>query len=116
MGDVDRAWSRPFNLQWFYGREQLFGIGWIGIDVIVDKGDSALIVFYGDTRGVFDEIDFESVDNATDALIRNGFRKYLLDAEVQEFIGLPESPSRDGKFYEQKHPNGRIYSSGRFWR
>ena len=79
--------------------------------VIVDKGATVVVVFYGDTRGVFDEMDFESVDDATEALIRNGFSRYLADTKAQEFIGLPQ-----GKFREQDHPNGRIYSSGRFWR
>lgn len=78
--------------------------------VIVDKGATAVVVFYGDTRGVFDELEFESADDATEALIRNGFSKYLADKKSQEFIGLPR-----GEFREQAHPNGRIYSSGRFW-
>ena len=79
--------------------------------VIIDGEKSALVVFYGDTCGVFDEISFGSVDQATQALVRNGFSKYKEDVEAPGFISLPL-----GEFHEQEHPNGRIYSSGRFWR
>ena len=79
--------------------------------VIIDDEESALVVFYGDTCGVFDEISFASEDEATEALIRNGFAKYIEDGEAPGFISLPR-----GKFHEQEHPDGRIYSSGRVWR
>lgn len=79
--------------------------------VIIDGGDSALVVFYGDTCGVFDEIAFDSITEAEAALIRNGFAKYQEDDNAREFIGLPR-----GEFQERAHPNGKIYSSGRFWR
>ena len=77
--------------------------------VIVDTGDSALMVFYGDTCGVFDELEFASREEAEKALIRNGFSNYQKDSEAQKNIGLPR-----GDFHVQAHPNGRIYSSGRF--
>jgi len=67
-------------------------------------------VFYGDTCGVFDQIAFKDPDAAAAALRRNGFRKFRHDREAQKFIALPE-----GDFHEQPHPNGLIYSSGRFW-
>ena len=79
--------------------------------VVVDRGDSAMVVFYSDTCGVFDEIVFESADKAEEALKRNGFAKHKEDERAQSFIGIPE-----GEFVEREHPNGRIYSSGRFWR
>ncbi len=79
--------------------------------VIIEQGNSALVVFYGDTRGVFDEISFESADQASDALVRNGFSKYNERGEASGFISLPR-----GDFHEQEHPNGRIYSNGRYWR
>ena len=79
--------------------------------VIVNQGDSMLVVFYGDTCGVFDEIAFNSESDAVEALVRNGFAKYKDDENAQGYIGLPR-----GDFHEREHPNGRIYSSGRFWR
>ena len=78
--------------------------------VIIKDDQGALIVFYGDTRGVFDEIRCDSVVEAIRALHRNGFRDYLNDKKAMDFLGLPR-----GKFHVREHPNGRIYSSGRFW-
>ena len=71
----------------------------------------ARVIFYGDTRGVFDEITFTSAEEARKALRRNGFEKYRDDPAAAEFISMPE-----GVFHEQEHPNGPIYSSGRFWK
>jgi len=79
--------------------------------VIVDRNDNVLVVFYGDTCGVFDEILFSTREKAEKALRRNGFSKFMDDHKTQEFIGLPR-----GEFAERPHPNGRIYSSGRFWK
>ena len=79
--------------------------------VIVDMKDGVLVVFYGDTCGVFDEIFFSTRDDAEQTLRRNGFSKFMDDHKAQEFIGLPR-----GGFAERPHPNGRIYSSGRFWK
>ena len=78
--------------------------------IVLEREDEIFVVFYGDTRGVFDEIPFPTRDEAEQALRRNGFSKFLEDKGAQEFIGLPR-----GKFAERPHPNGRIYSSGRFW-
>lgn len=78
--------------------------------VVIQRGDNVLVVFYGDTCGVFDEIPFPTRDEAEKALRRNGFSKFLEDEQAQEFIGLP-----GGKFEERTHTNGKIYSSGRFW-
>jgi hypothetical protein len=79
--------------------------------VIVDRKDEVLVVFYGDTCGVFDEITFPTREEAEKALRRNGFAKFVDDHKAQEFIDLPR-----GEFTERPHPNGRIYSSGRFWK
>jgi len=78
--------------------------------VIVEQEDDVLVVFYGDTCGVFDEMRFGLKDEAIQALERNGFLKFMEDKDAQEFIGLPR-----GAFEEEPHPNGRIYSSGRYW-
>lgn len=78
--------------------------------VVIDDDKSCLVVFYGDTCGVFDEIRFDSPADAESALKRNGFSRYLENPDVEDFIGLPR-----GEFHERPHPNGRIYSSGEYW-
>lgn len=78
--------------------------------VIVEQEKSALVVFYNDLCAVFDEIDFDSVDDARAGLLRNGFLKYRDNPKFKEFIALPE-----GDFVEGSHPSGRIYSSGDYW-
>lgn len=79
--------------------------------VVIQREEDVLVVFYGDTSGVFDEMPFTTRDEeAEQALRRNCFSKFLDDERAQEFIGLPR-----GEFEERPHPNGRIYSSGRFW-
>ncbi len=78
---------------------------------VIEEGKSGCTVyFFGDTAGIFDQIEFDSVSEAEEALKRNGFAKYEDDKKAQEFIAKPEPP-----FHTQPHPNGPIYSSGRFW-
>jgi hypothetical protein len=74
-------------------------------------GTDCAVFFIGDTSGVFDRLRFASVTEAEEALLRNGFRRYDTDAKAKELIGMPEPP-----FWESKHPNGSIYSSGRYWK
>ena len=69
------------------------------------------VYFIGDTSGVFDEIVFGSAEQAADALQRNGFRRYAGSEDVQSFLRPPSAP-----FHRRAHPNGPIYSSGRFWK
>ena len=79
---------------------------------LIDPNESGVIVwFFEDTSGVFDEMMFPSVHEAEDALRRNGFRRHAEDRKAQKFIGVPKPP-----FHRQPHPNGVIYSSGRFWK
>lgn len=68
------------------------------------------VFFFGDTSGVFDELSFPSVVEAEAALRRNGFRRFSEDKDAQGFIAVPRPP-----FHEDPHPNGPIYSSGKFW-
>ena len=79
--------------------------------VVVEQDDSVLAVFYGDTCGVFDQIEFSDMKSAELALRRNGFGKYQGYLEVQNFIALP-----DRKFHVRPHPGGYIYSSGKYWK
>jgi hypothetical protein len=63
-----------------------------------------------DTSGVFDEIAFPSTIKASRALHRNGFRRFSDEHDLQPFLRQPSAP-----FHRSPHPNGPIYSSGRFW-
>ena len=76
-----------------------------------NKNGGCKVYFIGDTSGVFDEMEFQSRDKASSALKRNGFALYDEDKKAQKFIAPPKPP-----FYRRAHPNGKIYSSGRFWR
>jgi len=82
---------------------------WALIEV---NGDStATVLFVNDTSGVFDRMVFTSTNEAQRGLRRNGFNPLSEDKEAQKFIAAPEPP-----FKEATHPNGLIYSSGRFWK
>jgi len=79
---------------------------------LIDPTSHGVVVYFlGDTSGVFDELEFESLATAEAALRLNGFSRYSEDPEAQEFLGCPEPP-----FTHKPHPNGRIYSSGRYWK
>ncbi|HIJ39375.1 MAG TPA: hypothetical protein HPP80_10830 [Rhodospirillaceae bacterium] len=69
------------------------------------------VYFINDASGVFDEIAFISADEACKALGRNGFFRFVDDKEAQSILCPPSGP-----FHRYPHPNGPIYSSGRFWR
>ncbi|MEK9509020.1 hypothetical protein WI460_12560 [Gemmatimonadota bacterium Y43] len=79
--------------------------------VIAPSPQGSLIVFYGDTAGVFDWLLMDDQAQAEDALRRNGFERYEDGSELASAIPRPRG---DFRFFE--HPNGRIYSSGRFWK
>jgi hypothetical protein len=81
---------------------------WASIEV----NDSNLceVIFFADNSGVFDYMTYDSVQEAERGLLRNGFVRYDEDKGAQEFIGKPKPP-----FHPYIHPNGDIYSSGRFW-
>lgn len=81
---------------------------WALIDT---TGDGVIVFFVGDTSGVFDEMHFDSECAATEALALNGFRRLAEDARAASFLIPPAPP-----FRRHPHPNGPIYSSGRFWK
>jgi len=81
---------------------------WALIDV---ETDHAMVWFFDDTSGVFDKLTFATVAEAEAALRRNGFRRFADDPKVQEILAAPQ-PS----FHYRPHPNGPIYSSGRYWK
>jgi hypothetical protein len=79
---------------------------------LIDPHESGVVVwFFGDTSGVFDEMTFSTEAKAVEALRRNGFRRYAEVPRSEEFVAKPGPP-----FHGRAHPNGRIYSSGRFWK
>lgn len=104
MEELVEIQSRTY---WFKVVEMLQQ-NWAIIDP--SPSDACEVFFISDTAGVFDEMEFSSEDKAITALKRNGFSKYADDKDAQKFIRPPESP-----FYRREHPNGPIYSSGRFW-
>lgn len=79
--------------------------------VIEQNNSGCTVFFFGDTADVFDQLDFPSISDAEAALKRNGFARYDEDKNAQEYIARPKPP-----FRRQPHPNGAIYSSGRYWR
>ena len=79
--------------------------------LIDPHGSEVVVWFFGDTSGVFDEMTFAAEAEAVEALKRNGFQRYADDPKSQEFIAKPEPP-----FRRRAHPNGLIYSSGKFWK
>jgi hypothetical protein len=76
-----------------------------------DERGGTRVYFINDTGGVFDEMGFSSVSAAVEALGKNGFRRFAANPELQSFLRPPSSP-----FRRSTHPNGPIYSSGRFFR
>jgi len=76
-----------------------------------EVGGSARVFFSNDTSGAFDEIGFSSVSAAELTLEKNGFRRFAASADLQSFLNPPPAP-----FQRITHPDGPIYSSGRFWR
>ena len=75
------------------------------------REETTFCFFLSDTAGVFDSLTFESRTEAEEALRRNGFRRFKEDSRLQKMIRPPSPP-----FVLRDHPNGPIYSSGRYWR
>lgn len=76
-----------------------------------DDDSTATVVFINDASGVFDRMSFTTISEAKEGLLKNGFKLLSEDLEAQKFIAAPEVP-----FKETHHPNGPIYSSGKFWK
>ena len=81
---------------------------WALIEPVSSGG--VCVYFISDTSGVFDEISFPSEEEATTALRLNGFKHFADDERLQSFLHPPSAP-----FHRDQHPNGPIYSSGRYW-
>ena len=73
--------------------------------------DGVRLYFISDRSEIFDEIAFTSATEAEAALVRNGFECWRDSPDHRRYLRAPEPP-----YVRGKHPNGPIYSSGRFWR
>ena len=78
---------------------------------IESEDDGVKVYFVTDLSEIFDEMTFDDWGEAATALTRNGFERFGDDPDHRRFLRAPEPPYVWGE-----HPNGRIYSSGRFWR
>jgi len=78
--------------------------------VIEPTARGVTVYFVNDASGVFDELRFDSSASAEIELQLNGFRRFVDDEHAPSFLHCPEPP-----FTRRPHPNGPIYSSGRFW-
>ena len=109
LDELDRG--SPVEIQssrfWFKVVEFL-QTNWALIDELPDGG--ARVWFLNDNSGVFDSMFFESLESAVSGLMDNGFDLFDENSEAKKFIAPPERP-----FKRDPHPNGRIYSSGKFW-
>lgn len=79
---------------------------------LLDSTDEGVSVYFvNDASGVFDVICFDSVDKAHADLRFNGFSRFVEDERARSLLRCPQPP-----FANRPHPNGPIYSSGRFWK
>ena len=76
--------------------------------LIEDRKRVVLIWFIDDKSGVFDRVEFRSMSDAESALTRNGFRPKKLNSRLENLAPAPP-------FTSSPHPNGKPYSSGRYW-
>lgn len=79
------------------------------LPIPIESGN--IVIFVDDAGGLFDRLEFVNSDRAHVALQRNGFKQFSRSKKLQEMMCPPNPP-----FREREHPNGPIYSSGRYWR
>ncbi len=92
---------------WFKGLEN-HQTNWCLIDAGADR--SVIAYFFHELSGVFDRLKFETAAQADAELRFNGF------VRLAECPDLDQSSAPLPPFRTDRHPNGPIYSSGRFWR
>lgn len=95
-GGFDRVWVKIIGM---------LQQNWAGIH---EEHDKSVIYFFDDHGGIFDRIDVKTTRSAEQALLRNGFE--LFQSHHAEFLTRPGP-----RFRWSRHPNGNIYSSGRYW-
>jgi hypothetical protein len=109
-----RGWNRvkePVTIQSFEFWVKLIEMlqqNWALIDE--EPEGAARVFFITDRSGVFDEMTFPSTRIAERSLRFNGFRSFAA-MNNKAFLRPPSPP-----FHRATHPNGPIYSSGRFWK
>ena len=75
----------------------------------VDNKEKVIIFFIQDASMIFDTIEFDTLNEAEEALLNNGFKLYLDENEnFTDFIAPPKKP-----YGESPRP---IYSSGQYWK
>ncbi|MDC0143484.1 hypothetical protein OAK45_03005 [Verrucomicrobia bacterium] len=108
MHDKESAEIEIYSRDYYFKVVEFLQQNWALID---EHGSKVTVWFIHDASGIFDQLDFASVEEAKSGLERNGFRRLSEDPESQKFIYPPEPP-----FLKECHGNGPIYSSGRFWK
>lgn len=78
---------------------------------ISNSGKACSVHFISDDSTVFDRIDLPTENGAEKALKENGFARFHASGVDAAFLVAPAPP-----FFLGEHSNGRIYSSGRFWK
>jgi len=78
---------------------------------IIRSDGVTIVLFANDLGGIFDWIEFSDEWSAQRALTRNGFSEFDKDLALREFLMPPEKV-----IGFRSHPDGPIYSSGRFWK
>lgn len=69
----------------------------------VNSDGSCTVYFIEDLSGVFDSLGFFSEAEAAEALQRNGFSRYAVDKQAQDFLSAPKPP-----FEEKQHPTDQF--------
>ena len=80
-------------------------------DILQDSFGTT-VVFYDDHSRVFDQLKFDSWEDAVEGLLRNRFSRYFGRRNHQEFLALPKLPI---KGIDHSAKWNAQYSSGRFW-
>ena len=70
---------------------------WAAIEA--DGADAVRVYFISDTSGVFDEMSFDSMAAAREALGRNGFRRFAEHSDLDALLRLPSPP-----YHRAAHP------------
>lgn len=94
--------------QYWYKIVEFLQTNWALIDE--QANGTARVWFINDNSGVFDSMFFETLEAAVDGLMNNGFDLFSENPDAAKFLTPPEGP-----YKREPHPNGHIYSEGKFW-
>jgi hypothetical protein len=88
---------------------------WALVEPVI--GGGCIIYFVADDSGVFDAMSFPATDAAQRALRRNGFSLFAELISDPKFGDLESiMPPPKPPFFQGGHRNGKIYSSGMYWK